>query len=395
MTLPELLALGGLPEGSGDLLEGAELSPEEKARVLEMTLAKAGLRPVEKKEKTMMKRRNFGLMLMAGILCAGAVVASAAGYLSMRKPLADHLGAKEKEASLVSAGVGDLAASCTTDGWTIAATQVVGDKTQIRVLLEVTAPEDTVLPEGYYRFELPVMDPAATFTIDGVKDDDPTDNRMNFVLGSIEPNDFRGKTVKLHLEGLSRYKNYTAEQLEAGADPLAVDRLVTGDFDLTLKLDYEDTSVTYHPGAQVDTPYGKVKVDQVTLSPLSMSVDLSGEGTTIQPGTRLVIDGEVSAFQVDDKGNIIKVDPNDLAGGDRFIFNGDTESSSMSIFHDGSTLQSQYGIGVQAVARQGNIIPYKTGDTQPDRVTMTFQGIVDPAEVAAIRINDVDIPLEK
>ncbi len=70
MTLPELLALGGLPEGSGDLLEGAELSPEEKARVLEMTLAKAGLRPVEKKEKTMMKRRNFGLMLMAGILCA-------------------------------------------------------------------------------------------------------------------------------------------------------------------------------------------------------------------------------------------------------------------------------------------------------------------------------------
>jgi len=26
---------------------------------------------------------------------------------------------------------------------------------------------------------------------------------------------------------------------------------------------------------------------------------------------------------------------------------------------------------------------------------MTFQGIVDPAEVAAIRINDVDIPLKK
>jgi len=42
VTLSELLALGGLPEGSGDLLEGAELSPEEKARVLEMTLAKAG-----------------------------------------------------------------------------------------------------------------------------------------------------------------------------------------------------------------------------------------------------------------------------------------------------------------------------------------------------------------
>jgi hypothetical protein len=395
VTLPELLALGGLPEGSEDLLAGAELSPEEKARVLEMTLVKAGLRPEEKKEKPTMKKRNFGLMLMAGVLCAGAVVASAAGYFAMKRPLAQHLGAGENEAGLVSRGVGDLAASCTTDGWTISASQVVGDKTQIRVLLEVTAPEGTVLPEGDYRFELPVMDPAAAFTIDSIKDEDPTDNKKSFVLGSIEPNDFRGKTVKLHLEGLSRYKQYTEAELEAGANPLDVDRLVVGDFDLTLKLDYQDTSVTYQPGAEVDTPYGKVKVDEVTLSPLSLFVKLSGEGTVLEPGTQLVFDGELSAFQVDDKGNIIKVDPNDVEGNDLFVFHGDKVSSSMSFFHDGSTLQSQYGIGVQAVDRNGNVIPYQTGDTQPDSVTMTFRGIVDPAEVAAIIINEVEIPLKK
>ena len=218
---------------------------------------------------------------------------------------------------------------------------------------------------------------------------------MLFRSGSIEPNDFRGKTVKLHLEGLSRYKQYTEAELEAGANPLDVDRLVVGDFDLTLKLDYQDTSVTYQPGAEVDTPYGKVKVDEVTLSPLSLFVKLSGEGTVLEPGTQLVFDGELSAFQVDDKGNIIKVDPNDVEGNDLFVFHGDKVSSSMSFFHDGSTLQSQYGIGVQAVDRNGNVIPYQTGDTQPDSVTMTFRGIVDPAEVAAIIINEVEIPLKK
>ena len=143
MTLPELLALGGLPEGSGDLLEGAELSPEEKARVLEMTLAKAGLRPVEKKEKTMMKRRNFGLMLMAGILCAGAVVASAAAWFQMDKDLARELGAKGDQVQ----GVGgtSIQTSRESEGWTLTVNQAVGDRNCAYLLLDLTAPEGTVL----------------------------------------------------------------------------------------------------------------------------------------------------------------------------------------------------------------------------------------------------------
>ena len=94
-------------------------------------------------------------------------------------------------------------------------------------------------------------------------------------------------------------------------------------------------------------------------------------------------------------GNIIKVEPKEGAEGDQYVFNGDEESSSMSIFHDGSTLQSQYGIAVQVVDKGGNVIPYRTGDTQPDSVTMTFAGIIDPNEVAAIIINDVEVPLAK
>ncbi len=395
MTIRELLEKSHLPEEAGTLLEPGRLPLEEEGRILALALAKAGLPPVERKEKQTMKRGKFGLMLLAGVLCAGAVVASAAGYFTLNRPLAKHLGAGEQENGLVSQAVQNLDSTCTVDGWTVTASQVLGDKTQLRVLLDVTAPEGTVLPNGDYRLELPILDPDVIFTVDKVEDDEPTDNKMSFVLSSVQAKDYRGQTVKFHMEGISRYKKYTLEELNAGANPLDVDRLVAGDFDLTFQLNYQDTSVTYNPGAEIDTAYGKIQVDEITLSPLSVFIKLSGEGTVIEPGTRLVFDGEVSAFEVDDKGNIIKVEPKEGAEGDQYVFNGDEESSSMSIFHDGSTLQSQYGIAVQVVDKEGNVIPYRTGDTQPDSVTMTFAGIIDPNEVAAIIINNVEVPLAK
>ena len=395
MTIRELLEKSHLPEEAGTLLEPGRLPLEEEGRILALALAKAGLPPVERKEKQTMKRGKFGLMLLAGVLCAGAVVASAAGYFTLNRPLAKHLGAGEQENGLVSQAVQNLDSTCTVDGWTVTASQVLGEKTQLRVLLDVTAPEGTVLPNGDYRLELPILDPDVIFTVDKVEDDEPTDNKMSFVLSSVQAKDYRGQTVKFHMEGISRYKKYTLEELNAGANPLDVDRLVAGDFDLTFQLNYQDTSVTYNPGAEIDTAYGKIQVDEITLSPLSVFIKLSGEGTIIEPGTRLVFDGEVSAFEVDDKGNIIKVEPKEGAEGDQYVFNGDEESSSMSIFHDGSTLQSQYGIAVQVVDKEGNVIPYRTGDTQPDSVTMTFAGIIDPNEVAAIIINDVEVPLAK
>ncbi len=395
MTIRELLEKSHLPEEAGTLLEPGRLPLEEEGRILALALAKAGLPPVERKEKQTMKRGKFGLMLLAGVLCAGAVVASAAGYFTLNRPLAKHLGAGEQENGLVSQAVQNLDSTCTVDGWTVTASQVLGDKTQLRVLLDVTAPEGTVLPNGDYRLELPILDPDVIFTVDKVEDDEPTDNKMSFVLSSVQAKDYRGQTVKFHMEGISRYKKYTLEELNAGANPLDVDRLVAGDFDLTFQLNYQDTSVTYNPGAEIDTAYGKIQVDEIILSPLSVFIKLSGEGTVIEPGTRLVFDGEVSAFEVDDKGNIIKVEPKEGAEGDQYVFNGDEESSSMSIFHDGSTLQSQYGIAVQVVDKGGNVIPYRTGDTQPDSVTMTFAGIIDPNEVAAIIINNVEVPLAK
>ena len=76
MTIRELLECSPLPEGTEGLLEPGALPPGEAERVLALALAGAGLPPVEKKEEGTMKKRNMALLLMAGVLCAGAVVAN-------------------------------------------------------------------------------------------------------------------------------------------------------------------------------------------------------------------------------------------------------------------------------------------------------------------------------
>lgn len=359
MKLTELLELTELPEEVEDLLREETLTREEEERILARTLAKAGLAPLrEKGEGHRMKPSRFGLMLLAGVVCAGAVVASAAGYFTMNRNLARHLGAGEAEESLVSQAGGDLGQSATAAGWTITASQVLGDKTQMRVLLDVTAPEGTMLPEGHYRLELPMIDPSVTFTIDDVKDEDPADNRLSFVLSTIKARDYRGQTVKLHFGGVSRYKQYTLEELEAGASPLDVEKLVTADFDLSVKPDYRDTSVTYKPGVEVETRNGTVKVEEVTLSPLSVFVKLSGEGTRPRSGGAVAMGG---------------------GGTLRYNIIGEAEQDGGDTF--------------EVLDRNGDPILWTTGDTEPDSITLTFAGIVDPADVAAIVLGGTEIPL--
>lgn len=369
MRLTELFELDdGLPRGAEGMLESEALSPEEEARILARTLEKAGLAPREKGEERPMKKTRFGLMLLAAALCVGTVAASALGYFTMNRDLARHLHAGEEEEALVSQAGQDLGMSAAAGGWTITASQVLGDRTQMRVLLDVTAPEGTVLEEGNYRLELPMLDPSVTFTIDNVEDEDPADNKISFVLATIKARDYRGQKVKLHIGGVSRYRKYTIEELNAGASPLDVDKLVTGDFDLAFDVDYRDPSVTYRPGAEVETSYGRVKVEEVVLSPLSIYVKLSGEGTVPNPGRSSAQAGTGAPGLTAGEPEFYTITDGMLAG----------ETPTFEVRD-----------------RSGSVILARTGDTQPDSITMTFGEIIDPNHVAAIVIEGHEIPLTK
>lgn len=349
MTLPELLELGGLPEGSGELLEGADLSPEEKARVLEMTLAKAGLRPGEKKEKTTMKKRNFGLMLMAGVLCAGAVVASAAALFQWDKGLAKELGAGDGQPQ----GVGgtSIQTSREAGGWTMTLNQAVGDRNCAYLLLDLTAPEGTVLDADFYLLDncRPVFekDHSGSWGWSCLEDPDKTDNKISFLLDMKMNKDLRNAKGTLKVTGLQAVQ-FDPEEKENDR----VERLAQLDWELPFQLDYQDQVTTYRPQKTLRLERGFIKgeltVEKVEVGPLSILIRLSGD-------ERLVRRVEFA-----------------------------TEGTP--------------GIGavlLEIKNREGESIPVQASSSGKNDCVATFLPLIDPGNVAAIVLDGVEIPLEK
>lgn len=267
----------GLPQGSGELLSGETLSPEEEARILARTLAKAGLTAPGKGERTM-KRSRFGLMLLAGVLCAGAVVASAAALFQWDKGLAKELGAGDGQPQ----GVGgtSIQTSQEAGGWTLTLNQAVGDRNCAYLLLDLAAPEGTVLDADLYQLDdcRPVFDKdrSGSWGWSCMEDPDKTDNKISFLLDMKMKGDLRNAKGTLKVTGL---RAVWFDPAEKGDDK--VERLAQLDWELPFRLDYQDEVTTFRPGRtiQVERGFikGELKVEKVEVGPLSLRIRLSGD----------------------------------------------------------------------------------------------------------------------
>lgn len=279
MTIRELLERSPLPEGTEGLLEPGALPPGEAERVLALALAGAGLPPVEKKEEGTMKKRNMALLLMAGVLCAGAVVASAAAWFQMDKGLARELGAKGDQVQ----GVGgtSIQTSRESEGWTLTVNQAVGDRNCAYLLLDLTAPEGTVLDADYYRLDMCLLEfqkkhSGSWSWSTPLEDPDKTDNKISFLVDMKMDGDLRGAKGTLKASGL---KVVWFDPEEKGND--REECLSQLEWELPFQLDYQDEMTTYRPQKTLHVERGLIKgdvtVEKVEVGPLSMLIRLSGD----------------------------------------------------------------------------------------------------------------------
>lgn len=278
MTIRELLERSPLPEGTERLLEPGALPPGEAERVLALALAGAGLPPVEKKEEGTMKKRNMALLLMAGILCAGAVVASAAAWFQMDKSLARELGAKGDQVQ----GVGgtSIQTSRVSEGWTLTVNQAVGDRNCAYLLLDLAAPEGTVLDADLYRLDecrlVFDQDHRGHWSWTCLEDTDKTDGHVTFLLDMSMDGDLRDAKGTLQVSGIQAVR---FDPEETGEDQ--VERLARLEWELPFRLDYQDQVITYRPGTTLQVERGLIRgavtVEQVEVGPLSILVQLAGD----------------------------------------------------------------------------------------------------------------------
>jgi len=244
---------------------------EQKKRMLESMEARGEI-------KRAAERRRWGRLAAVALAaaCLLGTTALAARVSGLDRRLLELLGAGEQAQALI-AGVQAVDKTVTDAGSTLTVREVLGDGNNLYILLNLTAPEGTVLDAYDYRFHFNdlTFDARSSWYASGftkLEDADSRDNSLDLVLKVTTDGIDAHGTMTLELSGLESAAGY-------GEPYVPLD--LPGRWKVSFPLTYTDSSRTRKDLWQGVTLYGQtMAVTQVSVSPLSVTV--SGGGQTMK-----------------------------------------------------------------------------------------------------------------
>ena len=281
----DLDALHFTSEQKALMITQLKSSFEKEAQVVHHPISQTEQRSLDTRifnnpgRKRAMKIR-FTIALAAIITGLGVTTAAAAYVLHWNSKLVEKFGVNEQQQSrLVENGALAFADQTVTEnGLTITAIQTLGDKNGVYVLFDVKAPEGIVLTKDGSGISTDVNIEGAKHTswnAQFVSDNEKTvfpsgaSNERYYELwvDNTEGEDWNGKTITVEFSNL--------RDLNKGANDNIV---VTGKWNLSWKLSYMSQTQTYDINRTYMVNGYEVVVKSVEISPLSMTLKLSGSG---------------------------------------------------------------------------------------------------------------------
>lgn len=230
----------------------------------------------ERTAKNMNVKRRLPKMAAAGLAAAMALTTCAFAVVTgLDRRLLNYFGAGPEQEELLSSTAMVVDKELHSQGTTLHVRQVVADRYSALVLMDLTAPEGTVLDGDYYSLGKSVKATAP----DGSKmdswgtgwelleDEDPTDNHISLLLNvnTIDGDfNFLGAKLTLDFEGL--YDSNVDGKL-----------LAEGRWKCTVTLPTEDPGRYVTPNAPIEVGGNRVTLASLYVSPLSFAWEL-GEG---------------------------------------------------------------------------------------------------------------------
>ncbi len=222
-----------------------------------------------------LSKKGLAAIVLAAVLALGSITALAAGYFQWNQKLAEIFGAdKVQQNNLIEKGVTEQAESSVTDnGLTISLVQTLQDMDYFYALLEVTAPEDIKLTDTNlfeeWQFDIFGQKDYSYSTGHGFMDviqEPEITNKRYYEIWIKKSIDFNEKNFTLH------FKN-----LQADAGKLDMYTILKGDWTLTWKMSYKDSTESFDMNKKYNLSGYDVLVKRVEISPLSMTVYFDGE----------------------------------------------------------------------------------------------------------------------
>ena len=276
-------------------MDELRFSDETKARMTERLRAAAAARPVEKDRQvgapaevpTMSARRPKRRMhrwvrvaaglALALVLGGGGTVAVAAGVLpNPADVLSDVFGGAPAQTELLNEVGRPIGASATSNGVTVTAEAVVGDRSNFTVVYDVEFEDPSAL-EGIEPGEdgtLPLVAEATRY-VDGVNggggasrfyDADPGD-------GTIQYAETMGFTTWNGAGIIGRTMRFSMCEIRAYDAEGGYTTLATGSWSLKFEMNYVDTTVDLPAGQKTTWQGADVTVDAVAVSSVGVTVD--------------------------------------------------------------------------------------------------------------------------
>jgi len=222
--------------------------------------------------KNRVDRRRVGRPLKPVILAAAAIVclfatsAYSAAYLGLDAKWLKYLGLSggEQERYLAN-GAYVVDKTVSNENGTLVVKQIMGDSNLLYILMDFTAPEGMVLDKARYRFhgslDTEGLDSYGS-GFDLLEDDDPRDNKISLVM-SLSTNRIQaGQEADLTIENLE----------EADPYPDEYEKILTGTWQTSFKLDYKDYSKRYEVNRAIEMYGQKATLEALSVSPISITV---------------------------------------------------------------------------------------------------------------------------
>ncbi|MDJ1650053.1 MULTISPECIES: DUF4179 domain-containing protein [Gordonibacter] len=352
-------------------LDKLEFDDEAKARMASNLRAAAATRIVEFPKNAAVRRPKRRLALAAACLAAalaiggGGGVAVAAGVLpNPADVLSDVFGGAPAQTELLNEVGRPIGASATSNGVTVTAEAVAGDRSNFTVVYDVEFDDPSVL-EGIEPGEdgtLPLV-ADATRHVDGVSgggggswfyDADPGD-------GTIQYAETMGFTTWNGAGIVGRTMRFWMSEIRAYDAEGGYTTLVTGNWSLKFEMNYVDTTVDLPAGQETAWQGAGVTVDAVAVSSVGVTVDYTIDRQVGDLGPSGKLSDEARAKQEAVTGLPVAV-----------------------TFADGTTFD----------ATNANTHSQEQGDgTSAVTKTATYDRIVAASDIVSVTVGDVEIPV--
>lgn len=261
-----------------DALDGLRFSDEAKARMVDNLLgAAAQQQPVQKKTR----KRAFRLPRIAAVGVAAALVvgigAGATGVFKTAGEAFSGVFGPTADTEIIDQIGRPIGASDTSNGVTITADAIIGDKYHYAVTYSIVkddgTPFDIDLSKTVGDGLLPLTFAEEDTTLSGYfggthggsyfYDADPNDPVIQYVeTREVSDGDVQGRTIKAKFSDLCVFDEDMNRTVVA-----------EGDWSFKFNLDFEDTSVQLPAGQVIDLNGMKATINEITLSPIALLVD--------------------------------------------------------------------------------------------------------------------------